>query len=208
MAIVLHDFPTSSNALKVRFALEELALPYERRPVPIQRPRPDWYVQLNPRGRVPTLVDDDFVLSESNTILRYLAGREGRDDLYPQDLRQRALVDEMLDRFSTWLREEFFRVESPALGHTPAGGLGSRPADPEAAAAGAVDAAPALTTLDGIIAPEGAVLGRFTIADIAMAPVLYRTTHSGLDLTPYPRLLALRDALIARPAFGRAEPVL
>ena len=52
------------------------------------------------------------------------------------------------------------------------------------------------------------MLGRFTIADCAIAPVVYRTTHSGLDLTPYPNLLRLRETVIARPAFIAAGPVL
>jgi glutathione S-transferase len=43
MGIVLYDNPASSNAMKVRFMLAELGLPYERRRVPLAHPRPDWY---------------------------------------------------------------------------------------------------------------------------------------------------------------------
>jgi glutathione S-transferase len=67
--------PASGNALKVRFLLAELGLDYEIVEVPRPRPRPDWYLELNPAGGVPTLVDGDLVLSESNAILRYLAQR-------------------------------------------------------------------------------------------------------------------------------------
>ncbi|MDX6553192.1 MAG: glutathione S-transferase, partial [Gaiellales bacterium] len=83
--LALYDHPISSNALKVRFMLAELGLPYERRNVPIERPRPQWYVDVNPLGGIPTVDDDGFVLTESNSILRYLANREGRDDLYPTE---------------------------------------------------------------------------------------------------------------------------
>jgi hypothetical protein len=38
--------------------------------------------------------------------------------------------------------------------------------------------------------------------------VLYRTTHSGLDLAPYANLLGLRETLLARPAFAAAGPEL
>jgi glutathione S-transferase len=58
------------------------------------------------------------------------------------------------------------------------------------------------------VSDNGTVLGRFTIADCAIAPVLYRTTHSGLDLSPYPNLLRLRETVTARPAFIAAGPVL
>jgi glutathione S-transferase len=207
--LVLYDYPTSSNALKVRFALAELDLQYERREVPITRPRPDWYLAVNPRGLIPTLCDGpDFRLTESHAILRYLASREGRNDLYPREPRQRALVDEFLDRFATGIRGAFHRYDAPALGHTPEGGFGSVAPDPDAAARAARDIAPTLHLLDGIVSRHGAVLGRFTIADCALAPILNRTFHSRLDLGAYPTLRALRAELVSRPAFALADPVL
>ena len=56
--LALYDHPISSNALKVRCLLAELGLEYERRTVPIERPRPQWYVDLNPLGGIPSLEDD------------------------------------------------------------------------------------------------------------------------------------------------------
>ena len=126
----LFDHPVSSNALKVRFLLAELGLDYERIRVPIERPRPDWYAEVNPLVGIPSLRDGDLVLSESNAILRYLANRERRDDLYPVDPAARARVDMMLDRFSLTLRPALFQVEAAALGFTPQGGFGARPATP------------------------------------------------------------------------------
>ncbi len=206
--LVLHDNPISSNALKVRFLLAELGLAYERRTVALTRPRPPAFLALNPVGGIPVLEDGDLVVSESQAILRYLAAREGRDDLYPADPRGRALVDEFLDRFATGIRAAFFRHEAPALGYSrDKGGLGAVDPDPEAAAAAERDIQPALRQLDGLIGPSAAVLGRFTIADCALAPVLFRTTRTGLDLSAYPRLTALRQALISRPGFIAADPV-
>ena len=86
MTLVLYDHPVSSNALKVRFLLAELGLEHERRRVELSRPRDPAYVALNPMGTVPLLLDGDFALAESHAILRYLADREQRDDLYPTDL--------------------------------------------------------------------------------------------------------------------------
>lgn len=72
----------------------------------------------------------------------------------------------------------------------------------------AEEIAPTLRILDGLVSTDAAAVGSFTIADCAVAPVLYRTTHSGLDLDPYPNIRALRDRVIARPAFAAAEPVI
>jgi glutathione S-transferase len=203
----LHDNPISSNALKVRFLLAELGLDYERVPVPISRPRPDAYVALNPVAGIPTLEDDGFVLAESNTILRYLAEREGRDDLRGAGPRGRARVDELLDRFTTTFRPALFRVEAPALGYTPAVGFGGAPRDPERAREREAEIAPQLAVLESLLPDDGFALGGLTIADCAMAPALSRTQHTRMDLGPYPRLRRLRDALVALPAFVAAGPV-
>ena len=208
MAIVLYDNPRSSNALKARFLLAELGLTYERRLVPFDLPRPDPYLALNPVGGIPTLDDDGFVLAESNAILRYLAARERRDDLFPAAAAERARVDELLDRWSLTFRPAFFRYESAALGFVLGKGFGAREPDaselPEIAAA--IDAP--LRTLDALVDGSGLALGSFTIADVCAAPVLFRTTHTGLDLSPYPNVERWRDTVTERPAFTAADPVL
>jgi glutathione S-transferase len=208
MGLLLYDNPVSSNALKARFLLAELGLDYERRTVPFDLPRPDWYLAVNPVGGIPALEDDGLVLAESHAILRYLASRERRDDLYPADLRARATVDEFLDRWALTFRPAFFRFEMPTLGFVPGRGMGGGPPDPAALPAIAEAIAPTLHLLDGLVGRSGPALGRFTIADVAAAPVLYRTAHTGLDLSPYPNVARWRDALVERPAFAAAEPVL
>lgn len=198
--MLLYDNPISSNALKVRFLLAELGIAYERRDVPLEKPRPDWYLALNPVGAIPALDDDGYFLTESNTILRYLAAREGRSDLYPEAPQERARVDEFLDRWSTGLRNAFYRVERHVLG------FGGVPVDMEKARAEASGIGDALATLEGLI--EGkTVLGSLTIADFAIAPVLFRSAGIPLDLAPYPRISRLREALVSRPSFVAAGPV-
>ncbi|UGS34866.1 glutathione S-transferase family protein [Capillimicrobium parvum] len=206
--LTLYDHPNSSNALKVRFLLAELGLEHERRTVSMATPRPADYLALNPLGGIPVLDDDGFVLAESQAILRYLAGREHRDDLYPRDVRDRARVDEFLDRFATRLRTPFFRREAVMLGWTLARGMSAEDAEPEKAAGIEPEIAGNTALLDSLVGEGGAVLGRFTIADCALAPVLFRARTTGYDLAPYPRLDALADALLARPAWAAADPAL
>ena len=90
----------SVNVQKVLWCCEELGLPFERIDAGMQFGRNDepGYLAMNPTGRVPTLVDGDFVLWESNSIIRYLALQYGQDGtLYPADPKLRAGVDRWLD---------------------------------------------------------------------------------------------------------------
>ena len=203
--LTLYDHPDSSCALRVRFLLAELHLPYACQQVPMVRPRPADYLDLNPVGGIPTLVDDGFVLSESHAILRYLVAREQREDLYPSSPRRRAAVDEFLDRFATGLRSQLFQHEGPALGYAD-GAFDAVPRDAEAAARAEPLVQPALRLLEKIVGDDGTVIGgAFTIADCSVAPPLYRTTATGLDLAGYPKLARLRDTILARPAWAEAR---
>jgi glutathione S-transferase len=90
----------SVNVQKVLWCLAELGLAYERIDAGMQfgRNTEPAYLAMNPNGRVPTLVDGDFVLWESNSILRYLALAYGAGSkLYPAEPGPRAGIDRWLD---------------------------------------------------------------------------------------------------------------
>lgn len=207
--LLVHDHPVSSNALKVRFLLAELGLEYETRHVPFASPRPAGYVALNPFGRIPTLVDGELVLAESNAILRYLADREGRHDLYPRDPRARARVDWALDAWSTQVRPPLYQLERVALFHRDHEGGGGtwQEGDPEAIDAAVGSAGDALDRWERFVADGGTVTGTFTIADCAAGPVLWRSLRLPLDFSRWPKTAAVRDAVAARPSFLAAGPV-
>ena len=111
----------SVNVQKVLWCLSELDLGYERIDAGMAFGRnnePD-YLAMNPNGRVPTLVDGDFVLWESNSVMRYLALAYGKgSSIYPQAPNARAGVDRWLD----WTLSTLQPVDRPvfwALVRTP-----------------------------------------------------------------------------------------
>jgi glutathione S-transferase len=90
----------SVNVQKVLWCLRELDLSYERidAGMAFGRNHEPEYLAMNPNGRVPTLVDGDFVLWESNSIMRYLAlAYAPRSPIYPDLPKRRAGVDRWLD---------------------------------------------------------------------------------------------------------------
>jgi len=64
------------------------------------------YISLNPNRQVPTLVDGDFILSESSAILKYLADKFDLPT-YPKDLKKRAKVNEVMDWFNTGFYRDY-----------------------------------------------------------------------------------------------------
>ena len=111
----------SVNVQKVLWCLAELELKYERIDAGMAygKNREPEYLAMNPNGRVPTLVDGDFVLWESNSIMRYLTLAYGKGSLiYPQAPQARAGVDRWLD----WTLSTLQPVDRPvfwALVRTP-----------------------------------------------------------------------------------------
>jgi glutathione S-transferase len=90
---------SSINVRKVLWTCAEIGLEVDRE---------DWgsgfrptddpaFLALNPNAMVPVIVDDGFVLWESNSICRYLATKHGRDDLLPTTARARAQVEQWMD---------------------------------------------------------------------------------------------------------------
>ncbi|MCX7180360.1 MAG: glutathione S-transferase N-terminal domain-containing protein, partial [Proteobacteria bacterium] len=83
------------NGHKVSIALEELQLPYSLRELDLskQEQKQDWFLAINPNGRIPAIIDHDagdFAVFESGAILIYLAEKTGK--LMPSDPQRRSQV--------------------------------------------------------------------------------------------------------------------
>jgi len=205
VALTLYDFPTSGNARKVRLLLAELGLEFEHVPVPRARPRPDWYLEVNPFGGVPAIRDGDLVLAESQAILRYLAGREGRDDLYPTDAVARARVDWALDAWTTTAFPRIMSLYRALVVETldEAGNPHPEQADAEKVERETPGAREGFGLWERFVAGDGSVVGNgFSIADCACGAVLLRVdTAWPFDLEKeFPKVARIRDALKARPS--------
>ncbi|MEP2532198.1 glutathione S-transferase family protein [Shimia sp.] len=88
----LYHGATSVCSAKVRIGLAELGTTWSGQILDLGKSEQNesWYLKLNPKGVVPTIVVDDFCLVESSVILEYLEESDGRGLLTPQDIQQRA----------------------------------------------------------------------------------------------------------------------
>jgi glutathione S-transferase len=100
---------SSFNLQKVMWLVDELGLPHKHIELGgkfggLDKPE---FLAMNPHGRVPVVQDGETVIWESHTILRYLAARYGKQQLWPEDPAQRSLVDRWMDWSQTALQPDF-----------------------------------------------------------------------------------------------------
>lgn len=190
---------TSGNVQKVIFLLEELGTPYTREDYGRQfsNTQDAAYLKLNPNGKVPTLVDGDVVVWESNTILRYLCNKLKKESLYPTDPAARTEVERWMDWLLASLNYHYVAVFKD-----------SKKAANERAATFEADAkelAAQLSILDGAMAGKQWIAGSsFTIADIALGPIVHRCLDFPIARPTLNNLKTWRVKLAERPAFKKA----
>jgi glutathione S-transferase len=187
---------TSGNVQKVIFLLEELKLPYEREDYGRQfnnTQTPD-YLAKNPNAKVPTLVDGDLVIWESNTILRYLAAK-AKSPLYPTDPAKRSHVERWMDWQLSALNNPYMAMFREAK------------LEPEKRSA---DFAAQVKDFGAQLAILDKTMGRyvagseFSIADICLAPIVARCLRFGVELPSLPNLKRWDSEMQAREAFKKA----
>ncbi len=96
---ILYNFPVSQHARRVVALMEIAGLDYDLKHVAMDQGEylsPD-YLAINPNHQIPTLIDGEVKIHESNAILRYLCLKHDLKDWYPSDLALRALVEQWLD---------------------------------------------------------------------------------------------------------------
>ncbi|MGD9921302.1 MAG: glutathione S-transferase family protein [Pseudorhodoplanes sp.] len=189
---------TSSNVQKAMWAIGELNLKHERLDVGGafgKNNEPD-YLAMNPNGLIPTLVEGDFILWESNSIVRYLARVYGAGTLEPSDQKQIARAGQWMDWQLT--------VVGPAIFHA-FWGLIRTPAEKRDMAAiteSQRKTIAAMKMLDAQLARTAYVAGdRFSMGDIPVGVMAYRFRQLCPERPDMPHLERWYAAVEKRPAF-------
>lgn len=194
----LYEFgPTRS--IRVRWTLQELGVDFEAIPVNLaagEHRRPE-FLNLNPAGKVPVLVDGDLVLSESVAIVKYLAEKYPDRGLLPTGLQDRAEVDRWLLFTATELEQPLWRISR----HSSLYPVNQRiPADIALASREFKDMA---TIAEQHLRHRQFLVGdHVTIADFVLAYTLDWANEIGL-LGDCPNLRAYIERMYSRP---RAAP--
>jgi glutathione S-transferase len=162
------------------------------------------YLALNPNGQVPTLVDGDFVLTESRAIMQYLASKKPESNLVPSDGQGRADVT----RWQFWDSSHF----SPQVGTVvfqkvlkKMFGMG----EPDTAK---VEEAMAnfqrfAAVLDKRLDGKQYIVGNaLTIADLTLASTLMYAKQAEMPLTEFPNVESWFSRITAMDAWKKTNP--
>lgn len=112
----------SINVRKLLWLCDELNISYEREDWGrgFQSTQETAFLKLNPNATIPVLIDDDFVLWQSNSIIRYLANQYNGQQLYPLDAKQRAELDQWIDWQGIELNNSWTYALMHLVRHSPA----------------------------------------------------------------------------------------
>ncbi len=188
--MVLYSGTTCPFSQRCRFVLFEKGMDFEIRDVDLFN-KPEDINVMNPYGQVPILVERDLILYESNIINEYIDERFPHPQLMPADPVQRARARLLLLNFE---REVFIHVDT--LERQDAKKL-------DKARATVRDR---LSQLAPVVAKSKFMMGEdFSMIDVALAPLLWRLDHYGIDLPKAAApVLKYAERIFARPAFFEA----
>ena len=201
MAIKLYTAATP-NGWKISIALEEMGLPYEVRVIDFasQEQKADWYIKLNPHGRIPTLVDEDgFTLFESGAILIHLAEKTGK--FLPRDVHGRSRVIQ-------WLMFQMSGI-GPMMGQANVFLRYFPEKIPPVIERYQREVTRLFGILDRQLASHEYIAGEYSIADMALWPWVSGYEWSGVGIDEFPSLERWLARVGARPAVqaGRDVPI-
>ena len=180
---------------RVRWALEEVAQPYDVRLVTAAAIKQPAHLALNPFGQIPTYEEGELALFETGAIVLHIAERHA--GLLPRDANARA-------RAITWMFAAVNTIEPPILDLVTAKIVeGDKPWAHERLPLVANRIRDRLKQLSARLGDAEWLDGAFSAGDLMMASVLLRTRPSGL-LDEFPKLAAYVGRAEARPAYQRA----
>jgi glutathione S-transferase len=188
-----------SRTVRVLWMAGELGLAYEHKDWLPRAPetRTPEYLALNPNGRVPTIDDDGFILSESMAINFYLA-KKHKSPLYPADPKNEALAL----KWSLWETDRLDRQIVNYMRHSKE--LPAAERKPEVADAAWKEIVESFGVLETALAKSAWLAGpQFSVGDLNVAAALYRALS--MDLGKWPHVQAWLQRCWERPAAKRTR---
>jgi len=183
----------SAPANKVRMAANILGLEYEYIQISIREGenRTKKYLAMHPAGKIPVIDDDGFILFESDAIMKYLAVAEA-STLYPDEIKQRALIDQWLDFVSIHVSGAMGRV----VFNRVFASFAKVPADERSLSDGIKFLGRFLPVIDQQLSQTKYLAeDQFSLADISLLATIDPAEIADIDMSPYENIVKWRSEL-------------
>ncbi len=197
--IKLYTFPPSTNSRKVRIALLEKGLEFERINVDLskrEQKNPE-YLKIHPFGQVPALDDEGFILYDSTVINEYLEDEYPYPPLMPKDSEGRARARLLEDFRDTHFNPYFVHLIQEM--RKPEGERDAQRIDHARA-----EIIKALDRIENELNGKEYLVGSFSLADIAFMSNIDLLDRFAIPVDPnkYKNTVAWIARLKARPSFA------
>lgn len=199
--VTLYTTPLSANGRKPLAVSHQLGLMPEVKLVNVYRGegRAEAYLALNPQGKVPTLVDGDLVLWESNAILQYLAEAYGDFALWSREPKRRADLSRWLFWEASQWQPTLTQVLAPVVAQRLGVGGGSAPARADWSSASFQSLA---KLLDAQLHRRPFIGGEeLTLADFSVAGMMTYARIASFPFDAYPNVAGWYGRIEALPAW-------
>ena len=192
--MVLYSGTTCPFSQRCRLVLFEKGMDFQINDVDVHN-KPEDLAVMNPYNEVPVLVERELILHESNIINEYIDERFPHPQLMPGDPVERARVRLFLLNFEKELFTHVSTLESRAA-----------KANDKALEKARAHIRDRLTQLAPVFLKNKYMLGEnFSMLDVAIAPLLWRLDHYGIDLSKNAApLLKYAERIFSRPAYIEA----
>lgn len=199
----IYGTPVSSPTNKVRYTANYLDIPFEFHPINLaagDQKKPE-FLKLNSIGKVPAIDDDGFHLAESNAIIRYLANKS-KSSLYPEDLQQRAIVDQWIDYSSQHVMLALGRIMFNTYFYKFAGAE----KDERSIQDGRKFIGQCLPVLEQQLTQHKYIAGDvITLADLSLLAGLDASEMAHVDLSSYPHTSTWRKKLMEKSFYQKCH---
>ncbi len=199
--LVIYGKETSINVRKVLWLCDELDIDFLREDIGENHnvSHSPQLLKMNPNGMVPVIRDNDFVLWESNSILRYLANSRQAEDVYPGEPQSRARTDQWMDWQATELNTSWRYAFTALVRQSPAH------QDPLLLAAACKGWNYTMGILNQQLEKTGRYVAgeRFTLADIPIGLAVNRWYETPLERPDFPAIRRYYQRLTERQGYVR-----
>jgi glutathione S-transferase len=197
--LTIYGSDLSGPAIKVRLTASFLGIDYKWQFVNLREgeQKKEWFLKINPVGKVPAIDDDGFYLFESNAICKYLCDKHN-SSLYPKDVKERATIEQWIDYVSAHIGANFVPVMYNRI-FAPLRGM---PVNEKAITDGEEFLKQYFPLIERQLTEHEYIVNQeISLADIILFSFLEPAEMARVDLSIYPKLAAWRADLKKQPFY-------